>query len=657
MKRSITLIFFIIAMLSVGAFSASAQQDFQYEELSFSVPDIMENDEDWALQQGFTYAFCDSQEKIELNISVYENDGFSYAGMDDESLENYASSLEDYFTQSGYVVEDTKVEAYNLSNGIEGVNVTVSLGGGEKGLFYWFTAESKCYDLEFYIGDEAYGKYVTEVMNTVSIVPLAAEQGGSQGNAAAASDYEKILEEEGVELTFSINYPVDFYDDYYASYDCLVWCDDEDEFEFDFYIESNDRGLTYYNLSGEALNSILEDSLNNASQQGINITDSSIEKIEINGKHGVKASYTYAAYGSICTEYDYYFSTADKVYSMMFYTYSDEADKAHQNIINSFSFEGKSYNGFKIPEGKTETKEYSVDGFTVNLPEFMAEDSEWVASENLTKGWTSEDGLFQFGILTKSNKDLNWVYTGFKDKDFKKIFEDQKADIDGSFTKYELIGHENVTVNGFDGIKISVAVEEDGCEYTGIHYYFSNEDTIYSIVIFTAAPEYDEYIDSIVNSIKIEGEALKIQNNTLIYVIVGAVVGGLSGLIGAIKKKKAKKKAPFGNLTVDANGNPVYFNPQTDAYRPQNMPGQFTPGQSYPQQTPGQFTPGQNYPQQTPAQGDDNNNGYIENSGYAPDYDYSNKLDITLNGTNDFSLTEYRRETANMEKKFTDDEE
>ena len=66
----------------------------------------------------------------------------------------------------------------------------------------------------------------------------------------------------------------------------------------------------------------------------------------------------------------------------------------------------------------------------------------------------------------------------------------------------------------------------------------------------------------------------------------------------------------------------------------------------------------QGHPQQTPAQTNiDSTNGYIQNTGYAPDYDYSNKLDITLNSTDDFSKTEYRRATADMEMKYTTDEE
>ena len=128
--------------------------------------------------------------------------------------------------------------------------------------------------------------------------------------------------------------------------------------------------------------------------------------------------------------------------------------------------------------------------------------------------------------------------------------------------------------------------------------------------------------------------------SSLIYVIVAAVAAGVSALIGAVKKKKAKKNAE--KAFSQMGNNPVCFNPQTDAYRAQYMPNQNAAQQAYPQQPPVQNNQG---------------NGYIENSGYAPDYDYSNKLDITLNGTDDFSKTEYRRATADMEKRFSEDEE
>ena len=101
MKRSLTLVLFIIAIFSVCVFSSSAVQEFTDNGLTFAVPDILKNDADWAESNDYSYAFCDDQECMELCVSVYPNDGFTYAGMDEESLANYASSMEEYFSNQG----------------------------------------------------------------------------------------------------------------------------------------------------------------------------------------------------------------------------------------------------------------------------------------------------------------------------------------------------------------------------------------------------------------------------------------------------------------------------------------------------------------------------------------------------------------------------
>ncbi len=491
MKRSLILLVLIISLISVGAFSASALQTYENGELRFSVPDALVNDAQWAQQQGYTYAFCDSGDNIELDVSVFPNDGFAFAGMDDASLDNYASVLEDNFTQEGYSVNSVEVVACDLSDSVEGVNVTVNFASGEIGDFYWYATETTCYDLEFYVFDSSYSKYIEEVMSSVSIVP-AVNQGGSVAD------------------------------------------DDAPDFEID---DTED------------------------------VTDSAVQP----------------------------------------------------------------------SEGANSKKTVSSRGITIEIPDFMVEDEEWALEGEQDFLYTTRDYLFQVSVETIANTD-DISFVKVKDSEFKELFATLKEDAKDKFDKYELISYDTVKVNGFEGIKFLIATAEGDIEYERTIYYFSTKDYVYTVTFLDEGNVYTGSIDTIINSMSIDGKALNRDYSSVIYIIVAVAFAGISSLIGFIKKKKAKKNMPLGYPTPDGSNNPVYFNPQTDAYG-------------------AQYRPEQNAYPQTPAQPNyQNGNGYIQNTGYAPDYDYSNKLDTTLNRTDDFSKSEYRRVTADMEKKFTDDE-
>ncbi len=490
MKRSLILIFFTIIIFAVGAFSASALQSFEEDGLSFSVPDIMENDAQWAQQHGYSYSFSDSEEIIELNVSVYPNEGFSFAGMDEESLENYASSLEDNLTQEGYVVESIEVVAYNPSDSIDGINISIVYASGEKADFYWLATESMCYDLDFWIYDDSYAKYISEVMGSVSI------------EASADEDTPVTMDQD---------------------------------------IDADIPDAEEYPSQGE-----------------------------------------------------------------------------EDNVAETVT----------------------THGLTVRIPGFMLEDKEWAQNDEQDIIYTTPDYLFQVGVQSIVNTD-SISFVGMKDKEVEELFAELKKKTAEDYEKYELVRYEKIEVNGFEGLKLVInAVEKGYAEYEKVLCYFSTKDYYYVVSILNEGEIYREYIDTVINSIEIDGKPMKRDMSSLIYVIVAAVAAGVSALIGAVKKKKAKKNAE--KAFSQMGNNPVYFNPQTDAYRAQYMPNQNAAQQAYPQQPPVQNNQG---------------NGYIENSGYAPDYDYSNKLDITLNGTDDFSKTEYRRATADMEKRFSEDEE
>ena len=475
MKRSLTLVLIIIAIFSVCVFSASAQQVYTEDELTFSVPDMMENDAAWAAENDYTYAFYDEGENIELCVSVYENDGFSNIGMDEESLANYASSLEDYFVQSGYTVTTSKVEAYKLANGYEGVEVTIALANGEKGNFYWFTTDRMCYDLDFYIYDEAYEMYVDQVMNSVAIVASATQSG-------------------------TVVPPVT-----------------------------------------EAVPPVTEE-----------VTDNSND-----------------------------FIIGDE--------YAEEPADTEE-----YPYDGEGEDGPEI---------YTVKDLTIEIPALLDVDSY----DGTYKLWKTDDiGLF-VEVNSRANSD-DEMAADFKEEDFKLLYANIAINDD---TVKELLVKENVKINGFKGIKLVYRAVISGLEYKHHHYFFATKDTVYEIIISTGSEKYEAYVDSIINTVKIDSKPLT-NTGYYIYIVVIVLLAVLRIVSKVRKNKKAKKNAPATNNT------PNYFNPDTDAYGAQYNNNQ--------------------------------NNGYVENNGYAPDYNYSNNLDTTLTNTSDFSKTEYRNATAGMEK-------
>ena len=147
----------------------SAVREFSGYGLSFSVPEFMQNDPEWAQQQGYVYAFCDDDSKIEFNVSIFDNEGYIYSGLDDESLRAYASDFEDSLAVSGVIAESVEIIPYKLSGGAEGMFFNILLVSGEKNYFYWLATEETCYQLDFYFEDVDCEKYVEQIMSTVVI--------------------------------------------------------------------------------------------------------------------------------------------------------------------------------------------------------------------------------------------------------------------------------------------------------------------------------------------------------------------------------------------------------------------------------------------------------------------------------------------------------
>lgn len=169
MKKILSLAVLLAVMLSLGIFSVAAEKEYTVEDLSFTVPDFLVNDAQWAESSGFDFAFSDTDVNMELNISVYENEGYSYSGLDEEALEEYGSLISEKYNTGDYSpLESVTVTNYSLENGTDGIRIDI-LFAEEQYVFYWFATESTCYDLNFYIYGSDYLTYVDQVIKTVNI--------------------------------------------------------------------------------------------------------------------------------------------------------------------------------------------------------------------------------------------------------------------------------------------------------------------------------------------------------------------------------------------------------------------------------------------------------------------------------------------------------
>ena len=480
MKRSLTLVLFIIAIFSVCILSVSAQQVYTNDELTFSVPDILKNDEAWAAENGYSYAFCDENQNIELYVSVNENDGYSYAGMDDATLANYASALEDDFAAEGYTVSSTDARVHRLANGFEGIEIAVDFVSGEKIVYCWFATDRMCYDFDFYTYGDTFEKYIDEVMKSVAIVP---DEGQSGVIVPPVTEAVPPVTEDAPSVT--------------------------------------------------------EEVTNNSSD----------------------------------------------------FIIGDEYIQVPTEAVTAPAYDADD-NGPEI---------YTVKDLTIEIPAILKEESY----DGSLKMWVTDDRELLVGVYTRINSD-DEIAVDFKEDDFQTLFKSIKGDDES----IKLVSTDNVKINGFKGIKIVYTALDFGRELKNNHYFFVTKDTVYEVIVAFVSDEYAGYVDSIINTVKIDN---KPATNTgyYIYIAFAILIFIISFISKSRKIKKEKKNAPATNNT------PNYFDPRTDAYG---------------------------------AQYNNQNNGYVENNGYSPDYNYSNNLDTTLTNTSDFSKTEYRNATSGMER-------
>lgn len=326
-------------------FTVNAEAPYSYRGLSFSVPEFLKNDTQWAANANYVYAFCDSETNMEFNVSVYENEGYSNIGLDEEALESYARSLEESYDAA------VTVENYRLSDGFSGVKVNLEYTQGEKGVFYWFATDELCYDLDFVFYDESYIGNAEDIMSTVVIEgtpcidPQSVENNGERSEALTDSyiyePVDKSYSYEGI----SLDLPEMLIEDkIWAQQNFVVseWITDDMGFEVILNTDINSSPMiSFADFKKSTLEVFFRGFEDSFADE---ITDYSWEKIECNGFGGAKLTMSiidgdgFSYNGTVCC-----FSTSEKLYYVIIYEYDDSYNSYIEGIINSVRIDGKPY--------------------------------------------------------------------------------------------------------------------------------------------------------------------------------------------------------------------------------------------------------------------------------------------------------------------------
>lgn len=337
-------VIFVLIMCS-ALFTANAETPYNHKGVSFSIPEFLKNDTQWAANANYIYAFCDSETNMEFNVSVYENESYSYAGLDEEALEAYARSLEESYDAT------ITVENYRLSDGFAGVKVNLEYNQGGKGIFYWFTTNELCYDLDFVFYNDSYVSYAESIMSTVVIdgkpcVDTQAVDNDEEQPEILTDSYiyeplDKSYSYEGLSLTLP---EILIEDKPWAQQNLLVseWITDDMGFEVILNTDINTSPMiSFHDFKKSTLESFyrgIEESYSD------DITSHNWEKLEVNGFGGAKLTLNlidsegFSYKGTLCC-----FSTAEKLYYVIIYEYDDSYDGYVDGIINSIKIDGTPY--------------------------------------------------------------------------------------------------------------------------------------------------------------------------------------------------------------------------------------------------------------------------------------------------------------------------
>ncbi|MBQ8504228.1 MAG: hypothetical protein IJ491_08115 [Clostridia bacterium] len=340
MKKIITVLLSLLMLMSITAFSVSAA-DFSEKGLSFSVPSELNEDAEWAKENGYNASFSDKDYKFEFNLLIQENtDGHCFTDYTADELDSYAEGQADWaeIENAEYTAEQVTV------NGFEGVRADISgkyNGSSLKYIAYAFSTDSYVYWLDFYAYDEGYEKYVTDIMKTVKIEGEAYNYGDSLAvNSQSVTKEPKTISAEDGLLTFEI--PAGYFssDAGVDSMDELWVSDSAPLTSIGYFIDDNTDKVSFSNPS--SLELTMYTSIFSAGTDG-QIADTKAEKCERFGFKGMRITGVMAVDEYNCDVTIYLFSTKEKTITIYCYAYEEGSEERLQEILATLKINGEAY--------------------------------------------------------------------------------------------------------------------------------------------------------------------------------------------------------------------------------------------------------------------------------------------------------------------------
>lgn len=219
---------------------------------------------------------------------------------------------------------------------------------------------------------------------------------------------------------------------------------------------------------------------------------------------------------------------------------------------------------------------FAYEEINMDIPDDVASAPDDICEfYNSTKLWMTPGAGFIMYLDVAANEG-NYVCSGYSQRDFEKFFEGYVDATD--FEQYATFQNaENIRAGSMDGIRVDMYYDDGEEAYSHTMCGFATKEKTYTFYFDVSDEHYIGYVDSIIDSLSIEGVAFKgnreINSSAIIRFIVFAVV---APIIGFIKKKSDKKKASeiqsqqseyYQNVIDDSEDEPISevgFYPQSD---------------------------------------------------------------------------------------------
>lgn len=148
--------------------------------------------------------------------------------------------------------------------------------------------------------------------------------------------------------------------------------------------------------------------------------------------------------------------------------------------------------------------DFAERGLTFSVPPDLINDEKWADENGYSFALADEEYNIELNIAIEKNTNANF-YTGFTDEVLDIYAQDMvPSDLeDAEYTAQQ------VTINGFEGVRAAMSGKFEGYPSKYINYAFSTYAYVYWFDFYIYNDSYIDYVDDIMDTVKIEGKAYR----------------------------------------------------------------------------------------------------------------------------------------------------